>query len=93
MPAAEAPAPAGLTCQELVELVTHYLEGALAAADRQRFEAHLAACDGCTRYLAQMRETIRLTGGLREADLPAEARERLLAAFRRWSAPGEGPGS
>ena len=48
-----------LTCKELVELITGYLEGTLRGRQRRRFESHLAACDGCTRYLAQMEATIR----------------------------------
>ena len=73
-----------LTCKELVELVTGYLDGALRGRLRRRFEAHLAACDGCTAYLAQIRETIRLTGLVREDDLPVAQREALLVAFRDW---------
>ena len=53
-----------LVCQQAVELVTGYLEGSLSGRDRRRFEAHLAGCPHCTEYLAQMRETIRLTGRL-----------------------------
>ena len=74
----------GLTCKEMVELVTDYLEGALAPQDRSRFEAHLAVCPGCPRYLAQMRETIRLTGTLTEEQIPGPQRDALLAAFRGW---------
>ena len=73
-----------LTCRELVELVTDYLEGMLSPADRARFEEHLSACDGCTRYLEQMRETIRLTGTLAEDGIPSEQRDTLLAVFRDW---------
>jgi anti-sigma factor RsiW len=73
-----------LRCKELVELVTDYLEGALTPPDRERFEEHLAACAGCTRYLAQIRETIRLTGVLTEEQIPTEQRDALLAAFRDW---------
>jgi anti-sigma factor RsiW len=73
-----------LTCKELVELVTDYLEGSLTDGDRARFEAHIAGCENCTRYLAQMRETIRLTGMLTEEQLPAEQRDTLLDAFRDW---------
>jgi anti-sigma factor RsiW len=73
-----------LTCKELVELVTDYLEDALSDRDRARFEAHIAVCQGCTRYLAQMRETIRLTGVLTEEQLPVEQRDTLLDAFRGW---------
>jgi anti-sigma factor RsiW len=73
-----------LTCAEMVELVTRYLEGALPADDRERFEEHIAYCAGCTSYLAQMRDTIRAAGVLREEDLAPELQESLLAAFRDW---------
>ena len=65
--------PIGITCKELVELVTDYLEGALDADMRARFEQHLAACAGCREYLDQMRMTIRATGQLSEDSLPAAA--------------------
>jgi anti-sigma factor RsiW len=73
-----------LSCQEVVELVTAYLEGALPAPDRVRFESHLATCDGCRRYLAQMETTIRLTGRVTPDDLSPEAERDLLSAFRSW---------
>jgi anti-sigma factor RsiW len=78
-----------ITCRELVDLVTDYLEGRLPQWDRFQFERHIAGCDGCTRYLEQMRATIRLTGTLREEDVPPAAREALLTAFRDWPR-GEG---
>lgn len=81
-----AAAPAGLTCQELVELVTAYLDGGLSAADRARFDGHLAICDGCTAYVEQMRQTIAMAGELRETDIEPEVRETLLGAFRDWKA-------
>jgi anti-sigma factor RsiW len=71
-----------LTCKEIVELVTDYLEGKLPRAERRAFDAHLALCDGCTQYLEQMRETIRLTGTLTEESLEPDLREKLLDAFR-----------
>ena len=74
----------GLSCQELVELVTDYLEGTLPRRQRRRFEQHLSVCDGCTTYLAQMRSTIALTGRLRAEDLDPDAEAELLAAFRGW---------
>ena len=74
----------GLTCHEVVELVTDYLEGALPDETRSRVEEHLSGCDGCTRYLEQMRETIRLTGMLTEEQIPQQQREALLDAFRSW---------
>ena len=75
-----------LTCHEVVELVTDYLEDSLAPDVRARVEEHLAVCDGCTRYLEQMRETIRLTGMLTEEQVPEEQKAVLLDAFRSWSA-------
>ncbi len=77
----------GLTCKELVEIVTDYLEDALPASERMRFEAHLAECDGCETYFEQMRETIRLTGVLREEQIEPEARDVLLEVFREWRRP------
>jgi anti-sigma factor RsiW len=73
-----------LTCKELVEVVTDYLEGSMPAERRLLFEEHLAFCDWCQTYLEQMRATIRLTGTLREDDLRPEAREALLDVFRDW---------
>jgi anti-sigma factor RsiW len=77
-----------LVCQQVVELVTDYLEGALSAADRRRFERHLAGCPHCTEYLAQMRETLRLTGRLTADDLTPEMRTDLTELYRRWRTEG-----
>ena len=74
-----------LTCHEVVELVSDYLEGALAPDVEERVAAHLALCDGCTRYLDQMRETIRLTGMLTEEQIPEDQKRDLLVAFRSWT--------
>ena len=71
-----------LTCQELVELVTEYLEGALSPPEQMRFEDHLMACEGCTAYVEQMRQTIRLAGRLSEEAISDEARNELLKVFR-----------
>ena len=79
-----------LSCRELVELVTDYLEGALDRRTRSRFERHISGCPQCTAYLEQIRETVRLTGMLREDQLEPRAREELLAAFRTWKAAPEG---
>jgi anti-sigma factor RsiW len=80
--------PPALVCQKVVELVTDYLEGALSPADRQRLETHLAGCPNCTEYLAQMRETIRLTGRLTPDDLTPAMRTDLTDLYRRWRADG-----
>lgn len=70
-----------VSCHEIVELVTDYLEDALSRDDRRAFEQHLAGCDGCTNYVDQMRETIRLTGRLDAEALDQELRSKLLDAF------------
>jgi anti-sigma factor RsiW len=74
-----------LSCRELVELVTAYLEGALAPEDAARFEQHISGCDGCSAYLEQMRATIRLAGRLTPEAVPPEAERALLSAFRSWT--------
>lgn len=77
----------GLSCQELVELVTDYLEGAMTAPTATRFESHLDQCPGCRAYLDQMRRTIHLIGRLRPDDVPAGVTDVLLDAFRSWNGP------
>ena len=77
-----------LVCQEVVELVTDYLEGALSAAERRGFERHLSGCPHCTEYLAQMRETIRLAGRIAPEDLTPSMRTDLTDLYRRWRAEG-----
>jgi anti-sigma factor RsiW len=73
-----------MNCDEFVELVTAYLDGHLDHHTEQRFVAHLAECDGCDRYLEQIRQTIQTLGHLPRTGLTAPARDRLLAAFRDW---------
>ena len=73
-----------LSCREVVELTTDYLERALPTAEASLFEQHLNFCDGCERYLDQMRKTIATVGRPREADVPTHARAQLLAVFRDW---------
>lgn len=73
-----------LSCRELTEIVTDYLEGALPEHERLRFEEHIAACDGCTAYLDQMRTTIEVVGELCEDELDSHIRDELLRVFRDW---------
>jgi anti-sigma factor RsiW len=73
-----------ISCQELVELVTEYLEDALTPEERARFEAHIVPCDGCRNYLEQIRTTIELTGHLTPEQLDPAAEAALLSAFRDW---------
>jgi len=73
-----------ISCQELVELVTDYLEGALSAEDGRRFDSHIVACDGCRAYLEQIRVTVALAGRLTPEQLDPDAEAALLQAFRDW---------
>ena len=75
-----------ISCSELVELVTDYLEGALASDETALFEQHLNFCEGCVWYVEQMRGTVQVTGRVAGDDIPAPDRDRLLAAFRGWRA-------
>ncbi len=75
-----------LTCKELVELVTEYLEDRLSLTEHRRFELHVCTCTGCREYLAQMRAVVRATGRLGEGDLVPGVRQELLQAFRSWRA-------
>ena len=73
-----------LTCKELVEVVTDYLEGGMPVDQRLLFEEHLAFCSWCRTYVEQMRETIRVMGTLKEEDIGPEARDALLDVFSDW---------
>ena len=73
-----------LTCRELVELVTEYLEATLPPSERARFEAHLATCPECRNHVAQMRYAIQITGTLSEESFPVDTQNELLALFRGW---------
>jgi anti-sigma factor RsiW len=73
-----------LVCQQVVELVTDYLEGGLSRSDRRRFEDHLRTCPNCTNYLEQMRATILATGALHVEDLSPGARREYTELFRQW---------
>ena len=77
-----------LTCAELVELVTNYLEGQLADDERRSFDAHLADCDGCSTYVEQMRASIAVSGRVPDPALTPELEQRLVDAFRGWRSPG-----
>ena len=82
-----------LSCRELVELVTDYLESRLTFDDRTRFEMHLTYCDSCRTYLRQMRQVVQGAGRLTEETIEPHAREALLAAFRGWKRGSRGEGA
>ena len=74
-----------LTCKELVELVTEYLENTLPQNDRVCFENHIKGCTGCRTYLEQMRQTIQVVGHLSEETIAPDAKDELLNIFRNWN--------
>jgi anti-sigma factor RsiW len=74
-----------LDCRDFVELVTEYIEGVLAPHERSRVEAHMAICSGCADYLAQIRETVRLSGSVPREELGEATRGVLQAAFQSWA--------
>lgn len=76
--------PPGMDCNELVELVTDYLEGKLPPADVARFEAHLEECEACATYIEQIRQSMAIVGTLSEGTLPQGAADALLVEFRDW---------
>jgi anti-sigma factor RsiW len=73
-----------MDCNELVELVTAYLDGSLDLDTRARFDAHLVECDGCENYLQQFRDTVRAVGSIRDDQLDPSFRDRLLDAFKNF---------
>ena len=78
---------APLTCIELVEIVTEYLDGTMSPELRQRFDEHLSLCDGCTEYVEQIRKTVLALGSISEENLSDPGRQALLDAFRDWTPP------
>ena len=75
-----------MTCREVVELMTGYLDGALSFADRARFEKHISGCDGCRAYLAQLRTARMLMGRVADEAVPERLKAELMNAFRNWKA-------
>lgn len=76
-----------LSCQELVALVTDYLDDALPPTERARFDIHLANCPARETYLGQIRATVALTRASSELETRPEV-SRLLDAFRNWKRAG-----
>lgn len=74
----------GYTCQEVVRLASDYLEGSMGSDEATAFEVHLNFCDGCSRFVDQLRQTAATAGALPEEQISDELKERLLVAFRDW---------
>jgi anti-sigma factor RsiW len=75
-----------MRCREVVELMTAYLDGALSAADRAKFEKHISGCDGCRAYLAQLRTARMLMGRVADEPMSEPLKAELMNAFRNWKA-------
>jgi anti-sigma factor RsiW len=73
-----------MNCRQVVELMTDYLDGALSPGDRAKFEEHIAGCDGCRAYLAQLRMTREVVGRLADEPIPQSVEDELLKAFKDW---------
>jgi anti-sigma factor RsiW len=73
-----------MNCRQVVELMTDYLEGNLPVHERARFEEHIAGCDGCRAYLAQLRTTRDVVGRIADEPMPASVERELIEAFRNW---------
>jgi anti-sigma factor RsiW len=79
-----------VTCRQVVELMTEYLENTLSPRDRASFEEHIAGCDGCRAYLAQLRTTKRVVGKLADEPIPEPLEAELVKAFRDWRSTTQG---
>jgi hypothetical protein len=77
--------PDELTCRQLAELVSDYIEGLVAPSLRTRIVGHLADCKDCTSYVDQMRVTVAVTGELPAGDVAPPVRDALLELFRGWA--------
>lgn len=82
----------GLTCAEMVEQITDYLEGVLPPDDIARFRTHLTSCDGCEAYLEQVHTTLRALRGTPDEVLSPETESAIIGAFRQWSLGGTSGG-
>jgi anti-sigma factor RsiW len=77
-----------IVCQQWVEMVTDYLEGALPPKLQQAADRHLAGCPHCREYLEQMRRTITMASALRDEDVPDDVVEALTRAFSDYRQGG-----
>jgi predicted anti-sigma-YlaC factor YlaD len=73
-----------LTCRQMTELITDYLEGRLPWMDRARFRLHIGMCKNCREYLKQMKLSVAVLGAMPVEPVPDEVMEELLARFARW---------
>jgi anti-sigma factor RsiW len=75
--------PGMIHCRQVIDLILNYLEGTLAPEERRAFEAHIAACRNCWRFLKSYRETVALGQQLRAQEIPTDVRDRLEVFLRQ----------
>lgn len=75
------PMDSRLACDDVMQRVTEYLDGALPPGAAAAFERHLAECANCTRYLQEIRQTIHRLNALPREPMPAAMKDRLLQAL------------
>jgi hypothetical protein len=73
-----------VTCREVVELVTEYLEHSLPPDVATLVEQHLNFCEGCVWYVDEIRMAVATVGRIEPEEVPPDVRDRLLTAFRDW---------
>ena len=73
-----------MSCQEMTELITEFLDGSMPWFQRIRFQMHVGLCRGCRHYLGQMKLTIKTLGQLPPDPMPPEIRDEMLRRFRNW---------
>jgi anti-sigma factor RsiW len=75
-----------MTCKQIVELMTDYLDGFLSPSLHARFEQHISGCDGCSAYLTQLKTARMLIGRTATEPVPEPLKAELMNAFRNWKA-------
>ncbi len=74
------------SCQEVANLMTDYLDGALSLSQRVRFHMHLGLCFACRNFLNQMKYTVATLQQLPPDPIPPPVKAELLRRFQDWHA-------
>ncbi len=79
-------------CRDVSELVTDYLERRLTVTGWLGLRWHLLQCDACRRYIAQMRQTVRLLADSAFPPPRADIEDSVLRAAQGVAPPNPAPG-
>ena len=82
-----AAAPSSVECRQIAELLADYLDGTLPKPTRELIDWHIEGCGACVAFLNTYRGTVHAARKLRDADIPAELRQRLLTVLRAQRPP------